>query len=125
MLVYITEHQPTYLVVHKVDRLSRSVADDVMILSAVKQAGTSLVSVSENIDDTPQGHLMHGIQAVIAEFCTNNLVSEVVKGTEQKVLAGGTPPRAPIGYRNVGKIVGYCFEERSVEPDANRVEHIT
>src|SRR3954451_3490628 len=37
----------------------------------------------------------------IAEFYSRNLANEVIKGTQQKVSAGGTPHIAPIGYRNV------------------------
>ena len=70
--------------VHKVDRLARSRADDVTINLAIHQAGARLVSVSENIDETPSGKLLHGIMATMAEFYSSNLATEASKGMHQK-----------------------------------------
>ena len=36
----------------------------------------------------------------IAEFYSNNLAQEVKKGMRQKVKNGGTPSKAPLGYKN-------------------------
>ena len=64
-------------------------------------AGAQLVSVAENIDETPSGKLMHGILASMAEYYSRNLATEVMKGSVQKAQDGGTPFLAPIGYLNV------------------------
>jgi site-specific DNA recombinase len=77
MLEFVTEHAVKYVIVQKVDRLARSRADDVVINLALKQAGAELVSVSENIDQTPSGLLPHGIMSSIAEFYSHNLAAEV------------------------------------------------
>ena len=54
---------------HKVDRLARNRADDVVInLRQLQAGGARLVSVTENIDQTPSGLLLHGIMSSIAEF---------------------------------------------------------
>jgi DNA invertase Pin-like site-specific DNA recombinase len=84
-------------VVHKVDRLARSRADDVEISLALKAAGTTLVSCTENIDETPSGMLLHRIMSSIAEFYSRNLANEVNKGLVQKAMSGGTPFRASVG----------------------------
>jgi DNA invertase Pin-like site-specific DNA recombinase len=55
MLAYVREHPVDYCIVHKLDRLARSRADDVAIHFALKQAGVTLVSTNENIDETPRG----------------------------------------------------------------------
>src|ERR1700678_3176349 len=55
LLSFVEEHPVRYVVVHKVDRLPRHRADDVAINVVLKQAGVQLVSVTENIDDTPSG----------------------------------------------------------------------
>ncbi|GAB3089934.1 recombinase family protein [Nocardioides zeae] len=55
MLQYLTEHHVDLVIVHKIDRLVRSRADDVAINLAIRQAGARLVSVTENVDETPQG----------------------------------------------------------------------
>ena len=101
MLAYIAAERPDYVIVHKVDRLARNRADDVAISLAIEQAGGQLVSVSEGIDDTPSGMMLHGIMSTIAEFYSRNLATETKKGTLQKVEQGGTPFRAPLGYLNV------------------------
>ena len=57
-----------YCIVHKLDRLARSRADEVSIHFALTQAGVTLVSTSENIDETPSGMLVHEIMSSIAEL---------------------------------------------------------
>ena len=95
------EHDVDFVIVHKVDRLARSRLDDVTINLAIQQAKARLVSVTESIDETPSGKLLHGIMATMAEFYSANLATEVKKGALQKVKRGGTPFFAPIGYLNV------------------------
>jgi site-specific DNA recombinase len=119
LLVYVAENQVKYVIVHKVDRLARNRADDVTITMALRQAGAELVSVSENIDETPSGLLLHGIMSSIAEFYSRNLATEVIKGTTQKAKNGGTPGRAPVGYLNV-RLFKEGREVRTVEVDPVR-----
>ena len=119
LLQFVKENRVKYVIVHKVDRLARNRTDDVLINLALKQAGTQLVSVSENIDETPSGLLMHGIMSSIAEFYSRNLATEVNKGLVQKAKTGGTPGRAPTGYVNVRQVIN-GLEGRTVEVDPVR-----
>jgi DNA invertase Pin-like site-specific DNA recombinase len=75
MLLRLGEEDIDYVIVHKVDRLARNRADDVAIVMHIRQCGAQLVSVSENIDETPSGLLLHGIMSSIAEFYSRNLAS--------------------------------------------------
>lgn len=120
MLAYVKDHQVSYCIVHKVDRLARNRADDVSIHLALQEAGVTLVSASENIDETPSGMLLHGIMSTIAEFYSRNLATESIKGMTQKALSGGTPTKAPIGYLNVGVRDEQGREVRTVEVDPER-----
>ncbi|HUD07268.1 MAG TPA: recombinase family protein [Candidatus Saccharimonadales bacterium] len=113
-----------YIIVHKVDRLARSLHDDVMIGLAIQKAGAQLVSVTENIDETPSGKLLHGIMATIAEFYSRNLAAEALKGATQKAKRGGTPYRAPLGYINVSRQINER-EARTVVIDIERSALIT
>src|SRR5699024_1248473 len=61
MLEYIATHQVSYCIAHKVDRLARNRGDDVEIHRRLVEAGVTLVSATENIDETPSGMLLHGI----------------------------------------------------------------
>jgi Resolvase, N terminal domain len=99
------ERDLDYVIVHKVDRLARNRYVDATITYALHRAGVELISVTENIDDTPFGRFMHAISAANAEFYSANLAAEAKKGLIQKAKAGGTPTRAPIGYLNVRKLI--------------------
>ena len=125
LLAYVREQQVDYCIVHKLDRLARSRADDVAIHFALTQAGVTLVSVSENIDETPSGMLMHGIMSSIAEFYSRNLASEVTKGLVQKASLGGTVTRAPLGYKNVHLTDELGRINRTVQVDPERAHLIT
>lgn len=120
MLKFITENRVDFVIVHKVDRLARSRADDVAINLAIQQANARLVSVSENIDETPSGMLLHGIMSSIAEFYSRNLANEVVKGMSQKAKTGGTTGKAPIGYSNRAIVNEEGREVRTVVIDETR-----
>jgi hypothetical protein len=104
-----------YVIVHKVDRLARSRTDDVQIVLSLRQAGATLVSATENIDETPSGTLLHAIMAAVAEFYTGNLALEAKKDMTKR--------RSSVGYRNTrdrvdGKDIG------TVVLDEPRATHI-
>ena len=119
MLRYVQKNAVQYVIVHKIDRLARSRADDVVITMEIKKSGATLVSCSENIDETPSGLLLHGIMSSIAEFYSQNLATEVTKGLSQKVLSGGTVYKAPLGYLHV-RTMQNGREVRGVEIDPER-----
>lgn len=68
MLAYLREHQVDYVIVHKLDRLTRSLTDDIAITQAIRTSGARLISSTEGIDNSVNGALLHGIMASIAEF---------------------------------------------------------
>jgi site-specific DNA recombinase len=119
LLRYLAEHRVDYVIVHKVDRLARNRVDDVEINLAIQAAGAKLVSVTENIDETPSGLLLHGIMSTIAEFYSRNLANEVIKGSTEKARRGGTVGKAPTGYLNVRRVED-GREVRTVEIDPER-----
>jgi len=106
------------VVVHKIDRLARSMEDHVAIRAAFRHAGVQLVSVTENIEETASGRLVEGIHALMAEFYSANLASEIRKGMTQKAKMGGWPSRAPIGYLNVReKVAGRDVSKVEFDPE--------
>jgi site-specific DNA recombinase len=121
LLAYVGDGGVDYVVVHKLDRSARDRADDVTILAKIQTAGATLVSVTEQIDDTPAGMLMHNIFAGMAEFYSRNLANEAKKGIAQKAMRGGTHGVAPIGYVNTltrveGRdIKGVAFDDEEAE----------
>jgi DNA invertase Pin-like site-specific DNA recombinase len=106
------------VVVHKIDRLARSMEDHVAIRAALRHAGVQLVSVTENIEETASGRLVEGIHALMAEFYSANLAGEIRKGMTQKAKMGGWPTKAPIGYLNVReKIAGKEIAKVVLDPE--------
>jgi DNA invertase Pin-like site-specific DNA recombinase len=122
MLDYLRTHPVDLVIVHKLDRLARDRASDVTINLAIRQAGARLVSVTENVDETPQGQLVHGIFSSVAEFYSRNLAQEVLKGMEQKVRNGGSLGRAPVGYMNIRELID-GREVRTVQVDPQQAPH--
>ena len=114
-----TKRDVDFVIVHKVDRLARNRGDDVAITMTIRSSGAQLVSVTENIDETPSGMLLHGIMSSIAEFYSQNLATEIVKGTRKKAEKGGYPGYAPIGYLNKQDLSG-GNELRWIESDPDR-----
>lgn len=123
MLRHLQENPADYVIVHKVDRLARSRADDVAITLAIRESGAQLVSCSENIDETPSGLLLHGIMSSIAEFYSQNLATEVRKGMKQKARTGGTVTKSPVGYRHVRRMEN-GREFRTIEIDPERARFV-
>ncbi len=112
-----------YLIVHKIDRFARNRLDDALLYERLMAMGITLVSATENVDATPSGRLMHGMLATFAEYYSNNLATEVLKGLTQKAKQGGTPNRAPIGYLNVRRMVE-GQEVRTVAVDPERAPFV-
>lgn len=108
-----------YLIVYKLDRFARDELTHFAALAELRAAGCQLVSVSENIDDTPQGMLLTGILTSINAFESRNTAKRVTDGLVQKARSGGTPTRAPLGYLNVQRWDG-SNDIRTVEVDPDR-----
>lgn len=108
-----------YLIVHKVDRLARNRRDDANLYERLVSMGVKLVSASENIDETPAGQLMHGMLATFAEYYSNNLSTEIMKGLRRKHELGGTPHKPPIGYLPKRELIG-AQDIRTVIRDPER-----
>jgi len=118
MLRRVAEGGVGAVVVHKIDRLARSMEDHVAIRATLRHAGVQMVSVTENIEETASGRLVEGIHALMAEFYSANLAGEIRKGMTQKAKMGGWPTKAPIGYLNVReKTAGKDIAKVILDPD--------
>ncbi len=115
----IEERDVDAVVVHKIDRLARNVEDHVAIRAALRRSNATLVSVTEKIEATASGRLVEGIHALMAEFYSANLATEIKKGMTQKAKMGGFPQVAPVGYLNVREIIG-GRQVAHIVPDPDR-----
>jgi len=88
------------IVVHKLDRFSRSLADVVRNVARLKEAGVGLVSVSEPWLDTttPQGEFMLYLFALLAQWDNENRARETAKGKQQRAKEGYWNGTLSFGY---------------------------
>ncbi len=88
------------LLVWKVDRFARNVADHFSIKATLGKYGVRIVSVTEPIDTNPEGKLMETMLAGFAQFDNDIRAMRTVQGMRRKVQDGIVPWRAPLGYRS-------------------------
>ena len=93
------------IVVHKMDRFSRSLRVAVQVFELLGKCNIGLVSVSEpNLDySTPQGMLFMHMLWALAQFYSDNLSQETKKGKNERKLQGlynGTLPFGVIKGEN-------------------------
>jgi site-specific DNA recombinase len=112
-----------YVIVYKLERFARNELTDFKAYADIKAAGAQLVSVTENIDDSPQGMLLHGILASINAFYSRDLAQKITDGRVQKAKMGGTPFRTRLGYLNKRRWDG-ANDIRYIELDPQRAPHI-
>lgn len=87
------------VIVHKLDRFSRDRYDSAFYKRQLKKNGVKLISVLENLDDSPESIILESVLEGMAEYYSANLSREVMKGMKETALQckhnGGTPP---LGY---------------------------
>ena len=83
------------LLVHKMDRFSRSIITGGLAKYELETNGVKIRSASENVDDTPLGKFAANLLACMSEYYIENLSSEVHKVMDEKakngLFLGGTP----------------------------------
>ena len=103
MIKYLNDNPSVKTVlVEKTDRLYRSFSDYEIL--DYKKMGISIHFVKEGTILSKKSHSSHklfqNIRVALAEGYLENLSEEVIKGHEEKLLQGGWPGEAPIGYLN-------------------------
>ena len=100
----IRDRRIDVLVVHKLDRISRSVIDTLTLINDWDKRSVAFVSITENFDLTsPFGKAMLGVVAVFSQLYVENLSTETAKGKHQRVLKGFHNNTVPFGYVRVKK----------------------
>src|SRR3954465_14288087 len=95
MLEAARRRQFDVLLVWRYDRFARSMRDLVNALSEFEGLGIDFISYNEGADTTtPQGKLLFGIMASLAEF-ERSLIAERAKAGMQRAKAQGTPTGRP------------------------------
>lgn len=90
----------SHVIVYDLSRLARNRADDIAIATQLAAHHVTLVSATENVDQTPVGQLTHGLLAAVNEYRSARDGADISRKMQRKIEAGGTVGRAPIGYLN-------------------------
>ena len=103
------------VIVHKLDRFSRDRYDSAYYKRHLKWCSVRLISVLENLDDSPESIVLESVLEGMAEYYSKNLAREVMKGMRETAYqcqhTGGIPP---LGY-DVGPDKTYTINEREAE----------
>ena len=99
MIADSANHFFNILLVHKLDRFARNRYDSAVYKRELKKNGVQVYSVLENLDNSPESIMMEAVLEGMAEYYSQNLGREVIKGMRENALkcihTGGKPP---LGY---------------------------
>lgn len=85
---------------HKLDRVCRNMRDAVRMQELEDKAGVKLSFVDNQFGPGAAGTLSFNVMAAVAQYYSDNLRSEVIKGKDEKVRQGWLAGGAPYGYLN-------------------------
>lgn len=86
---------------HKLDRVCRNIRDAVRLQELEDDTGVELAFVENQFGPGAAGMLSFNVMAAVAQYYSDNLRTEVLKGMDEKVRQGWPTGHAPYGYLNV------------------------
>ncbi|MCB0128443.1 MAG: recombinase family protein, partial [Caldilineaceae bacterium] len=88
------------LIVREIDRLSRSLAKQLIVEQELKRQGVEIEYVLGEYPDTPEGNFMRHIRGTVAEYEREKINERAVRGRYNKVKSGSVlvSGYAPFGY---------------------------
>lgn len=89
-----------FAIVHKLDRFSRNRYDSAFYKRELKKNGVQLLSVLEQMDDSPESIILESVLEGMSEYYSKNLAREVMKGMKESAMA----------CRYVGGWIPYGFQ---------------
>lgn len=105
-----------YVIVHKLDRFSRDKYDSIRYKKKLKNNGVKVVSILENLDDSPESIILESVIEGMAEYYSKNLSREVQKGLRENAHkckhTGGLPP---LGYNVDSNSKKYVLNEEEAK----------
>lgn len=101
------------VLVYKLDRFSRSIADFAIYTRELQMADVELISVTERLDNnTSFGRLNAGLKSLLNSYYLDNMSEDIVRGHlsngTKSVYNGGTPP---LGYSIENQRYILCTKE--------------
>ena len=97
------------VIVWKQDRFARNRYDSAVYKRILKNNGVRVVSVMENITDSPEGVILEGLLEAMAEYYSANLSENIKRGRAESVRKG-LFPGGPVA-------LGYMVRDKRLVPD--------
>src|SRR5882724_1658314 len=105
------------ILVWKLSRFARNREDSIIYKSLLRKYGISVISMNEQVDESPAGMLLEGMIEVFDEFYSTNLAQDTLRGMKENAgrgyYNGGV---VPIGYQ-AKKCMDGAHEKTRLEPD--------
>lgn len=125
MMKMVRQNKVSKVIVYKLDRISRSLADFVNILQEFKAHNVEFVSSQESFDtSSPYGELIVKILMVFAEFERTSTINRVTQAyahrSEMGFYMGG---RQPYGYELVPAVI-HNIKTKKLSPIPSEVEQV-
>lgn len=94
------------ILVWKLSRFARNREDSIVYKAALRKRGIQVVSINEQIDESPTGRLLEGLIETIDEFYSANLGQDTRRGMKENAQRGFlNGARLPYGYNAVSREV--------------------
>lgn len=103
-----------FVLVHKFNRFARNKYDSTIYKKKLKDKNVKVVSVTQLVDDTPEGDLMEGFLEVMDEYYSANLSIEVKKGLRENALKGQVTGIVCYGFQKSADMT-YEINEQEAE----------
>ena len=89
-----------YVLVYKLDRFARNRYDSAMYKNMLKKHDIKVVSIKENISDSPEGIILESVLEGMAEYYSANLSQNIKRGmTENALQCKYNGSGCPLGFR--------------------------
>lgn len=89
----------TVILIHKYDRIARSLGEHVNLEARLKRKGIRLIATSQDFGQSSEAKIMRALMWSLSEYYIDNLASETRKGLKETALKGlHTGGYAPFGY---------------------------
>lgn len=98
MLSDSKNHEFQVVIVHKLDRFARSRIDSAVSKKVLKDNGVRLISVLEQLDDSPESIILESVLEGMNEYYSKNLSRETKKGMKVAGAKGRILGTIPYGY---------------------------
>jgi site-specific DNA recombinase len=121
-MIAFTKQKPLLfqgILVWKLSRFARNREDSILYKSLLRKRGVQVISINEQIDDSPTGRLLEGMIESIDEFYSANLGQDTRRGMKENAQRGflnGAP--VSYGYRAIFKDIN-GVKKRVIELNEN------